>query len=187
MAEIAGGRRSRRRTAKAGRQGDKRAAKQRERPRPAPRRRQAARIPRAAARHAGRQRARRQRLDARDQVRRLSRADRGRRAARSKVFTRNGLDWTDKFPGDRRGRRARSPPSPDRRRDRRLSRTATPISRRCRTRSRTAGEGADACFAFDLLELDGEDLTELPNIERKERLRGAARRRRRAPSSSPST
>ena len=41
--------------------------------------------------------------------------------------------------------------------------------------------------AFDLLELDGKDLTGLPNIERKERLEALLGRRRSRRSTSPTT
>ena len=59
----------------------------------------------------------------------------------------------------------------DRRRGGRAStQTAGRASRRCRARSRARRRRIDY-FAFDLLELDGEDLTGLPLIERKERLR----------------
>ncbi len=52
---------------------------------------------------------------------------------------------------------------------------AIPTSRRCRTCSSAgmARKGKTTAFAFhafDLLELNGEDLTRQPNIERRERL-----------------
>jgi bifunctional non-homologous end joining protein LigD len=88
---------------------------------------------------------------------------------KAKVFTRNGLDWTDKFQAIA-DEAARLPVAsalidgeivafkdghPD------FSTLKDAIS---------AG-GDMTLFAFDLLQLDGEDLTALPNIERKERLR----------------
>jgi len=88
---------------------------------------------------------------------------------KAKVFTRNGLDWTDKFAGIAEAS-AKLPVAsalidgeivafkdghPD-----------------FSTLKDAIGAGGDmTLFAFDLLELDGEDLTALPNIDRKERLR----------------
>jgi bifunctional non-homologous end joining protein LigD len=87
----------------------------------------------------------------------------------AKVYTRNGHDWTDKFPG--------------------VAEAAAEIS--CASalidgeivafkdghpdfstlKDAIAQGGAMACFAFDLLQLDGEDVTGLTTVERKERLR----------------
>jgi bifunctional non-homologous end joining protein LigD len=87
-----------------------------------------------------------------------------------KVFTRSGLDWTEKFPGIADA--AKSLPGaalidgeivaykqdkPD------FSTLQEAIS--------NGGEGL-SFFAFDLLFHQGEDLTKLPQIQRKERLRG---------------
>jgi bifunctional non-homologous end joining protein LigD len=85
-----------------------------------------------------------------------------------KIFTRTGLDWTDKFPGIAEA--AKSLPGPalidgeivackDGKPD--FSTLQEAIS--------SGGEGL-TLFAFDLLE-DGEDVTGLPLFERKERLR----------------
>jgi bifunctional non-homologous end joining protein LigD len=87
---------------------------------------------------------------------------------KAKVFTRSGLDWTDKFPGVADA--AATLPGTllidgeivafkDGRPD--FSTLKDAIS----------NAGDMTFFAFDLLEQDGEDLTELPNIQRKERLR----------------
>jgi bifunctional non-homologous end joining protein LigD len=86
---------------------------------------------------------------------------------KAKVFTRSGLDWTDKF-ADIAAAAANLPPAlidgeivafkegrPD------FSTLKDAIS----------SGGAMTFFAFDLLSLDGEDLTALPNVARKERLR----------------
>jgi len=92
-------------------------------------------------------------------------------AGKAKVFTRSGLDWSEKFPEiaaaaaeldvgsalidgeicalDKEGR---------------------PDFSTLRTAIKDAGSTGLVFFAFDLLELDGEDLTKLPNIVRKARL-----------------
>jgi len=87
-----------------------------------------------------------------------------------RVYTRSGLDWTDKFTAIAQA--AASLPAssalidgevvafkggkPD------FSTLQDALSN---------GSNDLAFFAFDLLELDGEDLTDLPQIDRKERLR----------------
>jgi bifunctional non-homologous end joining protein LigD len=87
----------------------------------------------------------------------------------AKVYTRSGLDWTDKFPGIAEAAAALAVDSAlidgevvafkDGRPD--FSTLKDAIG---------AG-GAMTLFAFDLLECDGEDLRGLPNVTRKERLR----------------
>jgi len=86
-----------------------------------------------------------------------------------RIYTRSGLDWTDKFPGIAEAA-ATLPPGalvdgeivamkdgkPD------FSTLQEAIS---------AGGGGLVCFAFDLLAAAGEDLTTLPQLDRKERLR----------------
>lgn len=86
-----------------------------------------------------------------------------------KIYTRSGLDWTDKFPGIAEAA-ATLPPGalidgeivamkdgkPD------FSTLQEAIS---------AGGAGLLCFAFDLLAEGGEDVTPLPQIDRKERLR----------------
>ncbi len=86
-----------------------------------------------------------------------------------KIYTRSGLDWTAKFPGIAEAAAtlpagalidgeivAMKDDKPD------FSTLQDTIS--------AGGEGL-LCFAFDLLAEDGEDLTALPQIDRKERLR----------------
>lgn len=87
-----------------------------------------------------------------------------------KVFTRTGLDWTDRFAAIAQAAAelrvgsalidgevvAFKDGKPD------FSTLQETLS---------AGTGELSLFAFDLLELDGADLTTLPQIERKERLR----------------
>ncbi len=89
---------------------------------------------------------------------------------KAKVFTRSGLDWTDKFPGVAAAAArllvdsalidgeivAFKGGKPD------FSTLQDAISN---------GGGGLTFFAFDLLALDGEDTTPLPQIARKERLR----------------
>ena len=101
-----------------------------------------------------------------------------------RVYTRNGLDWTDKFAPLVRALAALDLPPAlidgeivafDKQGNPDFSSLQAVLKR---------GHGAQdettplTFFAFDLLALDGEDLTALPNIERKERLeallRGAA-------------
>ncbi|MCD2323260.1 DNA ligase D [Sphingomonas sp. IC-56] len=87
----------------------------------------------------------------------------------AKIYTRSGLDWTDKFPGIAQAA-ATLPPGtlldgeivafkngkPD------FSTLQEAIS---------AGGNDLTLFAFDLLAAAGEDVTKLPQLERKERLR----------------
>ena len=86
-----------------------------------------------------------------------------------KIYTRSGLDWTAKFPGIAEAAAALPPGAlidgeivamkdgkPD------FSTLQEAIS--------AGGEGL-LCFAFDLLVADGEDITALPQLDRKERLR----------------
>ena len=87
----------------------------------------------------------------------------------AKVYTRSGLDWSDKFPGIAEAAASLSAKSAlidgeivafkDGRPD--FSTLKDAIG---------AG-GAMTLFAFDLLEVDGEDLRPLPNLARKDRLR----------------
>ena len=87
-----------------------------------------------------------------------------------KVFTRSGLDWTDKFASIAQA--AASLPASSALIDGEVVafKDGKPdFSTLQETLSE--GRGDLAFFAFDLLELDGADLTGLPQIERKERLR----------------
>ncbi|WP_188053073.1 DNA ligase D [Sphingosinithalassobacter sp. CS137] len=87
-----------------------------------------------------------------------------------RIFTRSGLDWTDKFPGIADAAASLRVGSAlidgeivafnDGRPD--FSTLQDAIS---------AGGKGLVFFAFDLLEADGEDLTKLPQVQRKERLR----------------
>ena len=87
---------------------------------------------------------------------------------RARVFTRTGLDWTDKFPGIAEAAT-------------RLAGTALIDGEAVAFRDgrpdfstlkNAIGDGGKiVLMAFDLLEQDGEDLTALPTLERKERLR----------------
>ena len=88
-----------------------------------------------------------------------------------RIYTRSGLDWTDKFPAIAE------------------SAAALPVSSALidgeivafkqgrpdfsTLQEAIGGGGGDLkLFAFDLLELDGEDMAKLPLVQRKERLRG---------------
>ncbi|HEX2258076.1 MAG TPA: non-homologous end-joining DNA ligase, partial [Afifellaceae bacterium] len=87
-----------------------------------------------------------------------------------RCYSRNGLDWTERFGRIARAAEAISVDSalidgeivafaPDGRTD-------------FSTLQQALSEGGPiSCFVFDLLELDGKDLKKLPLIERKERLR----------------
>lgn len=92
-------------------------------------------------------------------------------AEKARIFTRTGLDWSDKFPGLISAAAALDCDSalidgeivvlddkghPD------FSALQDAISN---------GDPEALFFAFDILKLDGEDLKDLPNIDRKERLR----------------
>ncbi len=87
---------------------------------------------------------------------------------RARVFTRTGLDWTDKFPGIAKAAT-------------RLAGTALIDGEAVAFRDgrpdfstlkNAIGDGGKiVLMAFDLLEQDGEDLTALLTLERKERLR----------------
>ncbi|MET0308250.1 MAG: DNA ligase D [Sphingomonas sp.] len=90
-------------------------------------------------------------------------------AEEAKIYTRTGLDWTDRFPGLAEAAVTLAGPAlidgeivafkdgkPD------FSTLQEAIS--------AGGEGL-ALFAFDLLSQGGEDLTKLPQLARKERLR----------------
>ena len=88
---------------------------------------------------------------------------------KARVFTRSGLDWTDKFAAIADAA-ARLPV------DSALIDGEIVAFRDGRPDFSTlkdaiAGGGDMTLFAFDVLDLDGEDLRALPNIDRKERLR----------------
>ena len=88
----------------------------------------------------------------------------------AKVYTRTGLDWSDKFPEIAEAARTLEVGSAlldgeivalDDKGSTSFSALQQAISE--------GGRGL-TCFLFDALEMEGEDLTELPNIERKQRL-----------------
>ena len=90
---------------------------------------------------------------------------------KAKAYTRTGLDWSDRFAPivkaaaelDRSALIDGEVVALDK--DGRPSFQALQASLK-------EGSGNLAYFAFDLLTLDGEDLTALPNLDRKERLKG---------------
>ncbi|PZQ62799.1 MAG: DNA ligase D [Sphingomonas taxi] len=91
----------------------------------------------------------------------------GGRAA--KVYTRSGLDWTDKFPGIAQAAAALDVDSALIDGEIVAFKDGKPDFS---TLKNAIGAGGDmTLFAFDLLERDGEDLRALPNVTRKERLR----------------
>jgi bifunctional non-homologous end joining protein LigD len=90
---------------------------------------------------------------------------------KAKVFTRSGLDWTDKFPeiaataaGLDVGSALIDGEAVA------LDQDGKPNFSALQDRLKSGGKGL-VLFAFDLLQLDGEDLTRLANLERKELLR----------------
>ncbi len=85
------------------------------------------------------------------------------------VFTRSGLDWTDKFQAiaDAAANITAKTALIDG--EIVAFKDGRPDFSTLKDAISTAGDMT--FFAFDLLELDGEDLTGLPNIQRKERLR----------------
>ena len=89
---------------------------------------------------------------------------------KAKVYTRTGLDWTDKFPGIAAA--AAKLPVDTALIDGEIVafKDGKPDFSTLQAAIKDGGEGL-AMFAFDLLELDGEDLASLPLVERKERLR----------------
>jgi bifunctional non-homologous end joining protein LigD len=88
---------------------------------------------------------------------------------KTKIFTRTGLDWTDKFPGIAEA--AAKLPVDSALIDGEAVAFKDGKPDFSTLQDAIANGGETTLFAFDLLALDGEDLTELPNIERKERLR----------------
>ncbi|WP_420137024.1 DNA ligase D [Sphingomonas sp.] len=89
---------------------------------------------------------------------------------KAKAFTRNALDWSDRFAAVVAGA-AQLPGSAL------LDGEVVALdangkpSFQALQASLKEGTGTYAYFAFDLLTLDGEDLTGLPNLDRKERLK----------------
>ncbi|MDB5703114.1 MAG: ATP-dependent ligase [Sphingomonas bacterium] len=90
-------------------------------------------------------------------------------SGKAKVFTRSGLDWTDKFPGVAEAAARLNVGSALIDGEIVAFKNGKPDFSTLKDAISNAGDMT--LFAFDLLELDGEDLTRLPNIQRKERLR----------------
>ncbi len=86
-----------------------------------------------------------------------------------KIYTRTGLDWTDRFPGIAEA--AASLPGPALIDGEIVAlKDGKPDFSTLQEALSNGGEGL-TMFAFDLLEAAGEDLTKLPQLARKERLR----------------
>ncbi len=87
-----------------------------------------------------------------------------------KIYTRSGLDWTDRFPG--LAAAAATLPVKSALIDGEAVAFKDGRPDFSTLQNALSAGGADlSYFAFDLLELDGEDIAKLPQIERKERLR----------------
>ena len=91
----------------------------------------------------------------------------------AKVYTRNGLDWTDKFTGIAEA--AAALPVSSALIDGEIVAFKDGRPDFSTLKDAIGAGGAMTLFAFDLLSLDGEDLTGLATVERKERLRGLVR------------
>lgn len=89
---------------------------------------------------------------------------------RAKVFTRSGLDWTDKFPEIAAAAAELEVGSAL------LDGEIVSLDEQGRTSFSALQQGISeggrglSCFLFDALEIDSDDLTHLPTIERKQRL-----------------
>ncbi|WP_380785280.1 DNA ligase D [Sphingomonas sp. R86521] len=87
---------------------------------------------------------------------------------KAKVFTRSGLDWTDKFPGIAAA--AAKLPVKTALIDGEIVAFKDGQPDFSTLKDAISANGEMTMFAFDLLELDGEDLTPLSNLDRKARL-----------------
>ncbi|THD38387.1 MAG: DNA ligase D [Sphingomonas sp.] len=87
----------------------------------------------------------------------------------AKIYTRKGLDWTGKFPDIAEA--AATLPVASALIDGEVVAFKDGRPDFSTLQDAIANGGAMTLFAFDLLELDGEKLDKLPNIQRKERLR----------------
>ena len=87
---------------------------------------------------------------------------------KAKVFTRSGLDWTDKFAAIADA--AAALPVDTALIDGEIVAFKDDKPDFSTLKNAIANAGDMTCFAFDLLSLDGEDLTTLPTVTRKERL-----------------
>jgi bifunctional non-homologous end joining protein LigD len=86
-----------------------------------------------------------------------------------KIYSRSGLDWTDKFPGVAKAAETLNVGSALIDGEVVAFKDGKPSFS---TLQDAIAKGGDmTLFAFDLLELDGEEIAALPNIQRKERLR----------------
>ena len=88
----------------------------------------------------------------------------------ARVHTRSGLDWTEKFAGVAAA--AAALPVKSALVDGEIVAFKDGRPDFSTLKDAISTGGAMTCFAFDLLQLDGEDLTGLTTVERKERLRG---------------
>ncbi|MEN2786450.1 DNA ligase D [Sphingomonas qilianensis] len=88
---------------------------------------------------------------------------------KAKVFTRSGLDWTDKFQAIADA--AAKLPVKSALIDGEIVAFKNGKPDFSTLKDAISAGGDMTLFAFDLLELNGEDTTSLPNIQRKERLR----------------
>ena len=88
---------------------------------------------------------------------------------KARVFTRSGLDWTDKFPGIAQA--AASLPVRSALIDGEIVAFKVGHPDFSTLKNAIGAGGEMTMFAFDLLQLDGADLTGLTTVERKERLR----------------
>ncbi len=86
-----------------------------------------------------------------------------------KIYSRSGLDWTDKFPGIAAAAATLNLGSALIDGEVVAFKQGKPNF--SALQDAIANGGDMTLFAFDLLELDGEDIADLPNIQRKERLR----------------
>ena len=89
-------------------------------------------------------------------------------SGKAKVFTRSGLDWTDKFAGIAEA--AATLPVQSALIDGEIVAFKDGHPDFSTLKDAISSGGAMTLFAFDLLELDGEDLTGLSNLDRKARL-----------------
>ncbi|MBB5685511.1 DNA ligase D [Sphingobium boeckii] len=91
-------------------------------------------------------------------------------AGQAKIYTRSGLDWTDKFQAIADAAMALDlPPALIDGEIVKLDAEGNPSFSGLQAALKQ-GDGDLTLFAFDLLSLEGQDLTGLPNITRKERL-----------------
>ncbi len=88
---------------------------------------------------------------------------------KAKVFTRSGLDWTDKFAAIAEA--AAALPVSSALIDGEIVAFKDGRPDFSTLKDAISNAGDMTFFAFDLLSLDGETLTKLPNVQRKERLR----------------